>query len=551
MRLLEAALELWRGPALEGFADRDFAHPHARRLEELHGAALEQRAQLLLGTGRLAEAAAAMEALLAEQPERERARATLMEALYLSGRHTDALDVYQSWRSELGEEHGLEPSPALQRLEAQILQHALHRPESFNAVVRVWMAQLPRPTSSFYGRDDDLRGAAALLGEARLVTLWGPGGVGKTRLALELAAEIGSRYADGVHVCDLSVAERPADVSRALATGLGLQEKAFRGLEAQLLDQLAHRHALVILDNCEHVLAGAAPLAERITRLTSAVDVLATSRERLAVDGEHIWEVKPLPVSGNDSAALDLFIDRAKATNSTFDLADDHDIVADICRQLDGLPLAIELAAARVRGLSLRELLEALDQRFHLLMAGPGKHARHRSLAAVLEWSYAQLAQPEQTVFDRLAVFCGPFDIDAARAVASGDGISPDTVTAAVLRLLDCALLVEQPEPGPRRYALLDTTRRYGIGRLEACDALSAARARHAGWAVASGRAGRAWPQRHRRGRVGDQPSTKPRRTAHRAHLAGRPRCRRVRAVGRRPPPVRIVAWHVGGVPLG
>ena len=146
LRLLEAALELWRGPALEGFADRDFAHPHARRLEELHGAALEQRAQLLLGTGRLAEAAAAMEALLAEQPEREQARATLMEALYLSGRHTDALDVYQSWRSELGEEHGLEPSPALQRLEAQILQHALTGPELQRGGAR-WTAQLPRPTS--------------------------------------------------------------------------------------------------------------------------------------------------------------------------------------------------------------------------------------------------------------------------------------------------------------------------------------------------------------------------------------------------------------------
>ena len=129
LRLLEAALVLWRGPALEGFADRDFAHPHPRRLEELHGAALEQRAQLLLGTGRLAEAAAALEALLAEQPEREQARATLMEALYLLGRHTDALDVYQSWRSELGEKHGLEPSPALQRLEAQILQHTLTGPE--------------------------------------------------------------------------------------------------------------------------------------------------------------------------------------------------------------------------------------------------------------------------------------------------------------------------------------------------------------------------------------------------------------------------------------
>lgn len=483
LHLLEAALALWRGRALDGFADRAFAQPHSRRLEELRGAALELRARLLLDAHRLAEAAADAGALLAEQPEREQARATLMEALYLLGRHTDALDVYQSWRSQLGEEHGLEPSPTLRRLEGQILRHTLADPEPQGGRAR---SAVPRPVSSFYGRDDDLRGAASLLGKARLVTLWGPGGVGKTRLALELAAEVGGRYADGVHVCDLSVAERPADVTRALATGLGVQEKAFRGLEAQLIDQLVHRHALVILDNCEHVLAGAAPLAERITRLTGAVDVLATSRERLAVDGEHVWEVKPLSVSGNDSAAVGLFLDRARATNAAFDLApDDRDVIADICRRLDGLPLAIELAAARVRGLSIRQLRQGLDQRFQIFTAGFGKHARHRSLAAVMDWSYAQLAHTEQTVFDRLAVFCGPFDIEAARAVASGDGISPDTVTAAVLRLLDCALLVEQPEPGPRRYALLDTMRGYGIGRLEACHALTVARNRHAQWAVA------------------------------------------------------------------
>lgn len=484
LRLLDEALDLWRGPALDGFADRSFAQPHATRLEELHGAALEQRAGLLLGAGRLPEAAAATEALLHEQPEREQARAILMESLYLLGRHTEALDVYQSWRSRLGEEHGLEPSPTLQRLESQILQHTLAGPEPPHARARR-TAQVPRPVSSFFGRDDDLRGAAALLGEVRLVTLWGPGGVGKTRLALELAAEVAGRYADGVHVCDLTVAERPADVARALATGLGLREKAFRGLDAQLLDQLAHHQALVILDNCEHVLAGAARLAERITRLTDGVDVLATSRERLAVDGEHLWEVKPLSVSGNDSAAVGLFLDRARATNAAFDLAgEDLEVVADICRHLDGLPLAIELAAARVRGLSLQELRRGLDQRVELLTAGPGRHDRHRSLAAVLDWSYAQLAQPEQKVFDRLAVFCGPFDIEAARAVAAGDGIRPDQVTAAVLRLLDCALLVEQPDLGPRRYALLDTMRRYGIGRLEASHALTAGRDRHAQWAV-------------------------------------------------------------------
>ena len=497
-RLLDEALDLWRGPALDGFADRSFAQPDARRLEELHGAALEQRADLLLGAGLLPDAAAAMAALLIEQPEREHARAILMEALYLLGRHTEALDIYQSWRSQLAEEHGLEPSPALRRLEGQILQHTLAGSEARRGRAR-WTADVPRPVSSFFGRDDDLREAAGLLGEVRLVTLWGPGGVGKTRLALELAAEVGSRYSDGVYMCDLAVVERPEDVTRAVATGLGLREKAFRTLDALLLDHLAHRQALVVLDNCEHVLAGAAALAERIIRRTGAVDVLATSRERLAVDGEQMWEVRPLSVSGNDSPAVGLFLDRARATNAAFDLAGaDLAIAADICRQLDGLPLAIELAAARVRGLSLEELHQGLDQRFEILTAGPGKPDRHRSLTAVLDWSYAQLAQPEQTVFDRLSVFCGPFDIEAARAVGSGDGISTDEVTAATLRLVDCALLVEQPGPGPRRHALLDTMRRYGIARLEARDGLTSARDRHARVGRRAGRTRRARTQRPR-----------------------------------------------------
>ncbi len=481
--LLDEALDLWQGPALDGFADRSFAHPYATRLEELHGAAREQRAELLLEAGLLPEAAAAMEALLVEHPERERARAMLMEALYLLGRHTEALDRYQSWRSLLADEHGLEPSPALRRLEGQILRHTLARPAALGGARRT--AHVPRPVSSFFGRDDDLRDVADLLSEVRLVTLWGPGGVGKTRLALELAAEVANRYPDGVHLCDLAVIERPTEVTRAVATGLGLREKAFRALDAQLLDHLAHRRTLVILDNCEHVLAGAAPLAERITRLTGAVDVLTTSRERLAVDGEHLWEVRALSVSEENSPAVGLFLDRARATNPAFDLAPaDLEIVADICRQLDGLPLAIELAAARVRGLSLEELRQGLDQRFEILTSGVGRHARHRSLSAALDWSYAQLAPPEQKVFDRLAVFCGAFDIEATINVAGGDGISPDQVPSTLLRLLDCALLAEQPGPGPRRYALLDTMRRYGIGRLEACHGLTAARDRHAQWAV-------------------------------------------------------------------
>ena len=482
--LLDEALALWRGRVLEDFADRPFALPEVRRLEELHGAAREDRAALLLVANRAAEAAADMNALIAEHPEREHARALLMKALYHQGRHTEALDAYQSWRRQLVEGLGLEPSPALQQLEREILQHELEggsAPAGERSRVDV-----PRPVSTFVGRDDDLCDVGRILGEVRLLTLWGPGGVGKTRLALEVANEMSSRYRDGIHLCDLAVINRSADVTRAVATVVGVQEKAFKRLEAQLLDDLASRRALVVLDNCEHVLDGAARLADRIIRSTRHVDILATSRERLAIDGEHLWEVKPLAVNGPDSPAVSLFVDRALATDAAFSAdVNDLETVAEVCRQLDGLPLAIELAAARVRGLSLQDLAQHLDERFQILTGGSRTDGRHRSLAAVVDWSYAQLGPIEARVFDRLAVFAGPFGLDAARSVVADDAVPPDAVIAAVLRLVDCALLVELPGRAARRYVLLDTMRRYALERLRADDGVVAARDRHARWAVA------------------------------------------------------------------
>jgi predicted ATPase/DNA-binding SARP family transcriptional activator len=483
LRLVDDALQLWRGPALEEFIDRPFAQTEGRRLEELHGAAREQRASLLLAAGRPAEAAAAATAALAEQPEREHARALLMEALYHQGRHTDALDVYQSWRRQLAEDHGLEPSPALRRIEQRILQHTVGtdtpQPGPASAV------SVPRPVSSFTGRDTDLRDVADLLAGRRLVTLWGPGGVGKTRLALEVSAQVAHRYPDGVHVCDLTVLAPGGDVARAVTNVVGVQERSGRRLEAQLVDRLGGQRTLLVLDNCEHVLTAAAALARRLIEATSGVDVLATSRERLGVDAEHLWDVEPLATGGPDSPAVELFLDRARATNASFQASSDElDTIADICRCLDGLPLAVELAAARIRGLAPEDLRRALAQRFEVLTGGAGSPSRHRSLRAVIDWSYAQLGSVEQRVFDWLSVFRGSFDLDAATAVTAADEIDRAAVVPAVLRLVDCALLAEQPGRGSRRYSMLDTVRHYGLERLESEHALPAARDRHARWAL-------------------------------------------------------------------
>ncbi|MDQ1489324.1 MAG: hypothetical protein QOJ23_1838, partial [Actinomycetota bacterium] len=484
LRLLDEALALWRGPALAEFADRAFAQPESVRLEELHLAAREQRAELLLTLGRAAEAAAGLDALLAEHPEREQARGLLMEALYRQGRHTEAVATYQAWRRHLAEELGLQPSPALQRIEGQVLAHTLPAREVATTPGR-HPHRLARPVSSFVGRDGDVSAISGLLERARLLTLCGPAGVGKTRLALEVCAVIADRYPDGLHFCDLAAVTRPGDVVRTVAGAVGVEERARRRLDDRLLEHLAGRRALLLFDNCEHVIGAVAALAERTIQRTGGIDVLATIRERLAVDGEHLWTVTPLTVEGGDSPAVRLFVDRAHAVDVGFAPGPQAlTTVEDVCRRLDGLPLAIELAAARLHGMGLEDLARSLDQRFRVLTGGPRTSSRHRSLRAVLDWSYEQLEPVVQRVFERLATFAGRFDLDAAGAVAAGDGVEPDNVTPAVLRLVDCSLLTEHPGIGPNRYSLLDTMRSYGLEQLTSQGALAQTRDRHAHWAL-------------------------------------------------------------------
>ena len=482
--LLDDALALWHVLPLDEFVDRPFARIEQRRLGELHDAAREHRLSLLIAADRAPEAAAAAEELLADQPEREHARAVLMEALYRLGRVTEALDVYQSWRRALGE-RGLDPSPALRDVEARILQHTIDTETDAAGRKPIAVPRVVRAVSSFIGRETDLLGVADLLDDARLVTLWGTGGVGKTRLALEVAAAVTNRYRDGVHVCDLTVLTAGNDVARAIANTVGVHERIGRRFEEQLADRLDGRNLLLILDNCEHVLHATASIAQHLLQSTSGVDVLATSRERLGVDGEHLWEVVPLHADHPNSPAVELFIDRARATSPSFQpSADDREVIADLCRRLDGLPLAVELGAARIRGFSIRELLGTLEVRPDVLRGGAERPRRHRSLSAVIDWSYSILTPIDQSVFNRLAVFRGPFSLDDARAVLSDD-FDSETVTLAVLALLDRALLAERAEraeEATRRYSMLYTVRRYGIERLKLDQGLDRAAERHARW---------------------------------------------------------------------
>jgi predicted ATPase/DNA-binding SARP family transcriptional activator len=480
--LVDEALALWRGPAVSEFADRPFALATAARLDELRLVAAERRAELLLIAGLAEEAAATLQALLAEHPEREQARGLFMQALYRAGRHTEALSTFRTWRRYLAEELGLDPSPALRRIEQDILRHTAGAPDARGEVVNRTPV-LPVPVTSFVGRDADLAAVTGLLGRARLVTLHGPGGVGKTRLALEVAVRTGGSYRNGVCFCDLAAVSEP-HVVRALATAAGLSERAFQRLDDQLVEQLAGRHVLVVLDNCEHVAQAAAVLTERLLKETRNVTLLATSRERLEVDGEHVWQVRPLPVSGLGAPAVRLFLDRARAADPAAVPQDSEvEAVAALCTRLDGLPLAIELAAARLPGTTVSELVGNLRDRFGLLTVGRRADSRHRSLRAVVDWSYEQLTPEQQDLFGQLAVFHGSFDTAAAHAIADRHD-DPADVTHLLLYLVDRSLVTAELDGGTTRYRLLETLRSYGLERLADQGRLDAARARHARWAA-------------------------------------------------------------------
>ena len=330
----------------------------------------------------------------------------------------------------------------------------------------------PVVLTSFVGREQAVREVAGLLEEYRLVAVTGPGGVGKTRLAGEVAGRVAPRFADGAWLAELTAVKDPARVASVLAVTLGVRERPGVPAAEALVRVLARRQLLVVLDNCEHVIGAAAELCGRLLQACDDIRILATSRERLRIEGEAAYRLAPLPVggpgdAGNEAAgagAVALFADRARAADAGFTLTgDNRGDVARLVSRLDGMPLAIELAAARVEALGVSQLLGWFDDRLALPGGGDRLAAgRHRSLAAVAEWSYQLLDNEEQRVFRRLSVFPAPFTLEAAGTVA-GEGAAP-----VVLRLVECSLLVP-PRPsldGRSRYGMLETLRGYGAGLL-------------------------------------------------------------------------------------
>jgi predicted ATPase/DNA-binding SARP family transcriptional activator len=433
---LDEALGLWRGPAL---ADVPEAQGQAQAvwLEEARVTALEDRAEAGLALGGHRDLVAPLRELVGAHPLRERPRALLMRALYGSGRQSEALELFERTRQMLADELGTDPSAELAAVHLSILRAEREPTAPAAGPVRAGPdTRLPAQLTSFVGRDDELGRISSLLNDARLVTLLGPGGAGKTRLSIEVGRQVGGE-AVFTDLATVAAGAGQAALARSAMTALGLREVGVlpSGEQMEPVERLqaamGDRAMLLILDNCEHVVADAAPFAQRLLASCPGLRILATSREALGITGETLWPVRHLPVpSPRDplaravtAPAVRLFADRASAAQPGFAVtADNLEDVIRICEALDGQPLAIELAAARLRALTVMEVAERLGDRFRLLSRGDRtKSPRHRTLRAVVEWSWGLLSPEEQELARRLTVFTGGFTPEAVLEVCDGD----------------------------------------------------------------------------------------------------------------------------------
>ncbi|UBU08463.1 BTAD domain-containing putative transcriptional regulator [Nonomuraea gerenzanensis] len=469
--VLAEALALWRGPAFAECRDVALVRLPIQRLEELRLTALEAYADARLDAGEqagdLALLAGELGDLAARHPLRERLRALHLRALARAGRQHEALEVYHDVRRRLADELGVDPGPELAAAYQEIL-----RPKPAPAVPRP-RAGVPVPLTGLVGRAGALAEVVSRLRSARLVTLTGPGGVGKTRLALEVVKRLAGTFPDGV--CLVELASRSADVAEAALAALGVRDDAKAGpisAPRRLADTLRRRRLLLVLDNCEHVIEPVAELVELLLKNDPELRILTTSRRSLGLAGEVLWQVPPL----DEGSAMELFAERAAAAVPGFTLdAGVSGTVAEVCRRLDGLPLALELAATRLRTLDLQELARRLDDRFQLLSTGHrGAPPQQRTLRVMIDWSWAQLTGPERAVLRRLAVHADGCTIEAAEAVCAGAGVDAGQVLEALAGLVDASLVMTAP-----RYRLLESVAAYGLERLAEAGETAAARHRH------------------------------------------------------------------------
>ncbi|HEY8471747.1 MAG TPA: BTAD domain-containing putative transcriptional regulator [Natronosporangium sp.] len=514
---LDEALALWRGPALAETVEAGFPPGEVMRLDELRLTAIENRAAAAIRLGDGQRVVPELEALLATHPTRERAAGLLIRALAAAGRSGDALAAYERIRTALADRLGADPSPELAELHRRLLHGDPQLVRAPAMPAEPPRTNLRAALTSFVGRDDDLARVGKLVTEYRLTTLIGPGGSGKTRLAVEASRSLVGELPDGVWLVELAPLTDGGEIAPAILNALGLRPQALlrrkrvsaaerwgRSLDAlerhldtgddpvdRLTAALADRRLLLVLDNCEHLLDAVAALTDRLLGDCPRLRILTTSREPLGITGETLWPVEPLPmpppgVTASQAAsypAVRLLAERAAAVRPGFAVDDGtvEDVVR-ICRALDGLPLAIELAAARLRTMTPRQLADRLADRFRVLTGGSRTALpRHQTLRAVVDWSWDLLSDPERRLLRRLAWFVGGATLEAVEQVCAGDDLPADQVLDLLTALVDKSLVGTCGGRHPR-YELLETIREYGLARLAEAGEVDAVRRAHAGY---------------------------------------------------------------------
>ncbi|WP_344178232.1 ATP-binding protein [Kribbella lupini] len=508
--LLSQADRLWRGEALADLRDLPFAQVEADRLTELRLGTAEDLAEAGIATGHARDVVADLERLTLAHPLRERPHELLIRALAADGRQAEALAAYERVRTTLADELGADPGSRLRDVHVAVLRGDEIDPPAASAGVQV-AGPVPKPKSnlrtpltSFVGRAEDVAELSRQLNDGtRLVTMVGPGGAGKTRLATETGRTLVNQSSDGIYFVELAPLADAADVAPTLLSALGASEyvdsiqttltpkrlPTTRAATDRLVDVIADRRVLLVLDNCEHLIQEVAGLVDSLLAECPRLRVLTTSREPLGIPGEHLHQVGPLelpPVDATDDdyPAIRLFVDRARAVRPDFAVVDaNRQAIAEICRRLDGMPLAIELAAARLRALTPLQIVDRLNDRFRLLTSGSRTALpRHQTLRAVVEWSWELLEPDEQAVARRLSRFSGGATLEAAEQVCSGPGLPPEAVLDVLASLVDKSLVEAAAEERSVRYRMLETVKAYGAEQLAAAGEVDQIRQAHAAY---------------------------------------------------------------------
>jgi predicted ATPase/DNA-binding SARP family transcriptional activator len=492
-QLAAEAAALSRADFLPG-ATGGWVETRQAQFRELHLQALEVLSHASTATADYDDAVAAAEEAIEREPFRESSYVLLMKAHHAAGHRAAAVRAFERCRASLRAELGIEPSPATVAAHRRIVDGTIG--DGRAAPGRVDATNLPTALSTFVGRGVELDQLEIAARRSRLLTLTGPAGVGKSRLAVELAGRLAPSHADGVWLIELADVRDPARVPQQVLSVLRIPESPGYDPVASLVGSLAHRDALVVLDNCEHLVAASADLAATLLGACPGLRIVVTSREPLRVPGETTWAVPPLPVptsAGSDNLealmaydGVRLFVERAAMFAPGLDLRP-ASVVVDICRLLDGLPLALELAAAHTRLVPLEDMASRLDAHVRVLTRGM-RHgpARHHTFQAALDWGYDLLSDNERQVLGGVSVFAGGFTLDAAEAVH--DGVDADVVES-LTALVDKSLVVLERRDGAMRYRLLETIRDYGHQRLAAAGILAEAKDAHLRWALGLARA--------------------------------------------------------------